>query len=403
MTHVLRASSSGHLVALIPQMLGYTPAESLVLLPLRKKRSLGVLRLDLPPADADLAAFAATAIGFVCRVKDADAFVALVYATSSEDPTRDEGLVDELARRADACGLVIVDAIGVGSRSWRTIGEAGATSHRFEDASDSALRERIEAAFGEQDLDRNQNETVLFTPADAPKLLAVSRALQNLRAAAAAVCGADERVPLRDPSAHLDEPVITESIRIPGEPRDPLSGIDPTALDAVGHLDDVPMLFESALGWPPGDLSPYEAALLLWCSTMPPLRDLALSCWAYGVGAADDILSAQLRWEAGEEFRSSHDGILMGEGPRPHVERLLHARELMSAVAERAPEKLRRAPLTIAAWLSWACGESSTASSYLDRAEDSGGDYSLGDILRALIDAGYLPPWAFEKDDSTTT
>ena len=54
-------------------MVGFLPRRSIVLIPFGRGRSLGGMRVDLPPGDLATAPLAATFIGMVCRVSAVDA------------------------------------------------------------------------------------------------------------------------------------------------------------------------------------------------------------------------------------------------------------------------------------------------------------------------------------------
>src|SRR5690606_3463880 len=99
---------SADFLALVPMLAGFHPRESLVLVLFRGSRSLGVLRVDLPPDDNELDRSAATLVGLVCKVNEADGFAAVVY-TDAPYRSRDDGapahsaLIDAIVVRADAC------------------------------------------------------------------------------------------------------------------------------------------------------------------------------------------------------------------------------------------------------------------------------------------------------------
>src|SRR6185437_4550160 len=113
MTTIVRAHSPAHFLTLVPDMLGFTPRESLVLVPFERGRSLGAMRFDLPHAvhagDAERSEvdrIAATCIGMVCKVSRADAFTIVVFTDESYAAGAPQAaLAAALLSRADACGL----------------------------------------------------------------------------------------------------------------------------------------------------------------------------------------------------------------------------------------------------------------------------------------------------------
>ena len=86
MTTIVKAASAAQFLALVPRMLGYRPTRSLVLIPFAGSRSLGAMRIDLPADAESVDAAAATVLGMVCRLPEADA-VARSPTPTSRSPT----------------------------------------------------------------------------------------------------------------------------------------------------------------------------------------------------------------------------------------------------------------------------------------------------------------------------
>ncbi len=51
MTLTVKAAGAAQFLSLVPRLLGFTPTQSLVLVPMARGRSLGAMRLDLPHED----------------------------------------------------------------------------------------------------------------------------------------------------------------------------------------------------------------------------------------------------------------------------------------------------------------------------------------------------------------
>ena len=118
MTSLIRAANAADFIALIPHLAGYRPTQSLVLVPFEGNRTMGIMRVDLPrDADADeLARCAATFIGLVCKLPEADGLTPVVFTDDAflDSQTGDiahAALVHAVRDRADACGLVVKDAL----------------------------------------------------------------------------------------------------------------------------------------------------------------------------------------------------------------------------------------------------------------------------------------------------
>lgn len=377
MTTVVKAASAAEFLSHLPRMLGYRPRRSLVLVLFSGSHSVGALRFDLPgegdapPGDPhDIASIAATAVGTVCRVPDADGFATVVCTDSAltAGVPHDE-LVAELSRRADASGLHVVDALCVASDGWTCY---------LDGPEGCGIRPLDELATDEGVLDEpladDQSSAAVLPTADEERSDAVASALDGLTSAIAVLCGPDAACPR------------------PGSPR-----VDPLALSAAVALDDLPALFESALGWDAASVAPFDAATLGWCLSRPALRDIALVQWCAGSAAGDEALDAQLRWEQGEEYPAHLAMFLWGEGDRPAPARLEGALDLVRHVAAVLPESARAGALATAAWMSWALGRSTHADRYARAALAVDAEHGLAEIVLSFVAAGHLPDWAFQR------
>lgn len=372
MTTLLRASGSAEFLSIVPSLAGFTPTESLVLLPFRGSRTYGAMRLDLPGSDVELDDYADAAIGLVSRVERTDAVALVVYTDHTVQQTRD-GLVlpfavevDELLGRAEDAGLRIVDALCVTPDGW--------SSYLVDDP---RLR----------DLDREAP--------DVPGVGDVSG--DQLSGAALPEAGfADkERVgrALRDITVLLDR----------GGAPAPAGAENPQAIAALVLLEDIPAFFEAVLA-SPDDLPPFATAALVWCLDRPIFRDVALTQWATDVRGGERTLEAQLSFAGkGSTVPDDLGDVFLGRGPTPDPERLGIALSLVRTTAALAPRATRPALLTAAAWLSWALGRSSHAAQYLDLVREIDPDYGLAALLATMIDAAMLPEWAFRRGATPAT
>lgn len=355
MTTVLPAPSPAQFLSLLPHLAGCTPRESLVLVPLRGTRSLGVLRLDLPPDDG-VAECAATAIGMICRVREADGIVIVVYTDdafrSGADPAHRD-LVDRVRDRADDCGLRVPGAHLVASDGWGTYG------------SDLPPRPLHEI--------------------DPPPLDGAPVGADQLAGASLPRVGKTAR---RRVAAAIDElaPLITER------------GVRGTA--DFASLEYLTGVFEDALAWDPDALHPAAAAALTVALGTPVLRDVALTQWSSDLAAGRRTLAWQLRWHDGDRTVPDEPIRLAGEGPRPDADRLRRALALARVVAAGAPRPYRAGALASAAWLSWALGNSTHAGWYVERALVADPEHGLANLLLQILDYGHLPGWAFDPSGS---
>lgn len=372
MTTIVKAANAAQFLSLIPKMLGYRPTRSLVLVPFHGPRSIGAMRLDLPTEAeaAEIDRIAATFIGMVCRLPEADAVAAVAYTdrTFAEGGLPHRELIDALRTRADACGLRVTDALTVAADGWGSHFDAScppggrALTSLGEEPRGA---EHLTVAAGDQTAGA---ELPSVDPAEKERL---AQALTSLDAALGVVCG-------REPDG------------VPPDAR-----VDPQALAAACLLDDLPGLFEEALEWDPERMTALEAAALAWCLARPALRDVALVQWCRGLTAGDEALDAQLRWEDGEEYPARLAMQMWGEGERPDPDRLEAALSLSRRLAAASPHEVRAGVLATCGWLAWALGRSTHAERYAVRACEIEPEHGLAEIVRSFVLAGHLPDWAF--------
>jgi hypothetical protein len=393
MNTIVKAANAAQFLSLVPKMLGYRPARSLVLIPFAGARSIGAMRFDLPTAaeSDEIDRIAATLIGMVCRLPDADAVAAVIYTDESfgTDGMPHGEFVDALEGRAHACGIRVTDALCVAADAWGshfdpTLPDEGRALEELGDEPGGA--EHLAIAEGDQ-----------ATGAELPRVdLAESertaRALAALEAAVRLLCGPDATRGRADGSAGRVAKAAASGDESADDRR-----VDPQALAAVCTLDDLPTLYEEALGWEAASLAPFDAAALTWCLARPALRDIALVQWCGGMGAGDEALDAQLRWEAGEEYPAHLAMQMWGEGERPDPDRLEAALALSRRIASAAPPAVRAGPLATCAWLAWALGRSTHAERYAMLACEIEPEHGLAEIVRSFVLAGHLPDWAFKR------
>lgn len=379
MTTTVRAAGAAHFLSLVPHLLGFQPSSSLVVVPFAGRRSLGAMRVDLPTGDLDdLDRAAATIVGMVCRIPDADGLTAIVYTPdSAAEGLPGVPLLAAVSRAADVCGLLVADLLSVGADGWGShldtaCPAGGRALHEIDDAARGAGAPPDPAPVLE-----HHTAGAELPRRSAAERRAVGRALHAFEAALAVVCGIP-RVGRRTP-ARGDEAVDTD------------------ALAAVCELDDPPRLFEAALTLDPATLDPGRVALLTWCLSRPALRDVALVQWATDADGGAAALDAQHRWEDGEDYPERLGRIMWGDGDGPDPDRLRRALAVVREVAALAPRRLRPGPLALCAWLSWALGRSSHAASYAQHALEIDPDHGLAEIMLSFVQVGHLPDWAFRQ------
>jgi Domain of unknown function (DUF4192) len=393
MTTTVKAASAAQFLSLVPKMLGYQPTRSLVLVPFAGARSVGAMRFDLPTeAEAgEVDRLAATFIGMVCRIAEADAVAAVSYTDErgTDEAIPQRALIEALQRRADACGVRVTDALWVSGDGWGshldpTCPPGGRPLGELADEPPGA--EHLAIADGDQGAGAE------LPAVDLAEKERTARAIAGLEKAIRLLCGPDSIRPVPPGARPHEEEAPTRD-----EDSSDGARVDPQALATVCLLDDLPTLFEEALRWDAAALDSFDAAALTWCLARPALRDIALVQWCGGLAAGDEALEAQLRWESGEEYPAHLAMQMWGEGERPDPDRLEAALALSRHVAAAAPRPLRAGPLATCAWLAWAVGRSTHAERYALLACEIEPEHGLAEIVRSFVLAGHLPDWAFRR------
>ena len=109
MSTIVAAADAAHLLRLVPHLLDYTPTQSLVVIPLRSGRSLGVMRVDLPPDDADLDAVASTVVYFASpTAQELEAYLATGEPLAVAGAFTLDGLGAPFVRRVEGDPAAVV-------------------------------------------------------------------------------------------------------------------------------------------------------------------------------------------------------------------------------------------------------------------------------------------------------
>lgn len=373
MNTVLRATDSAEFLGLVPSLAGFTPRQSIVLLPFHRSRAHGAMRIDLPQDGVELEGYVDTAIGLISQVRGTDAVAVVVYTDEAPQHTPDgivlpsSVVVNELLGLSEDLGMHIVDALCVTPEGWASYLHDEPVMHPITEISAPPSIPGLADVAGDQD------SGAALPVVDLAEKERVGRALLELS----------------DLLAH-------EHLGLSDRSR-----TNPQAIAASVVLEDLPLFFEQLLD-SPENLPPFATAALLWCMDRPRYRDVALLQWATDLPTGERALTAQLAYAEGAATVPDDLGeIFLGRGPRPDVDRLRVALTIARGAAARAPRASRPASLTAAAWLSWALGRSSHAAHYLRLVREIDPRYSLACLIGSMIDAALLPEWAFHRGDKS--
>jgi len=380
MQTIVKASDRADFLALVPQLVGFVPEDSLVLVAFRGTRTCGALRIDLPPREAASVhkRMANTLFGMLCRIPGADAVVPVVYTTDGSDkgqsPPR-PALVGTLTKRAALSGFRVKDALFVARDGWGTYLDPGREgAHPLHEIATSPVLGQLPAS----------ERPSLVRPEVLARLLEPGFAEREL-------VGAALRRLTRRQEADPDDDG--------GMPIGPVG------------------LAEWSLDWPTDTPEPELVAALLLVVAAPANRDAITLQYAFGrqvgekafaVNAAfaraqratglsmDELVAAQMAASEGNSDSDTIGDLMMGRGDdRPSVERVERAIALLRMCTSLAPRRLRPAPLCMLAWLSWSLGRGSAAGLFLETALSIDPGYGMALVLTTMLGTGLLPDWAF--------
>ncbi|WP_166784286.1 DUF4192 family protein [Cryobacterium gelidum] len=381
---IVKAQKAQDFLALVPQLLGFLPETSAVLVAFRGNRTCGALRFNLPEPGAPQKVYkriATTLAGMLCKIPGVDAVVPVLYTGASFASTTGipgERFAEILNRRLELSGFLLRDSLCVAADAWGSYRDpqCPAGGHPLSDIAESQVFEAATTA-AEHPLGTLQNgvEPIGVDSATKERLARVYRRYHRLL--------------MRAENA-------------------------PALFPTLGFMLDPVMIAEEALTWqnPPSE---ENAAALLVLVQSPPNRDQIMVQFAFGraEGMRAHELNrryARLQSETGRSLddlvteemhtgdpNAKHTGdIMLGlQRERPDVDRIRIAITLLRTVVAMAPRAARPAPLCMLAWLSWALGSGSVAGIFVDRALVIDSQYSMATLLDLLLTSGHLPEWAF--------
>lgn len=386
--NIVKTSRAYDFLALVPQLLGFLPEKSIVLVAFRGNRTCGAMRFNLPDADAPDKVhkrIATTLVGMLCKIPGVDAVVPVAYVDDSFGAVPGvphARFAEALVARAELAGFLVRDALCVGADGWGSYLEPDcpAGGHPLSDITASEVHQAI--------------------PADARRDLAALRSGAELPAVDLAV---KERLARR------------------------LAGLEglarradtlPELIDTVGGILHPVELAETALAWDPASLQLDDAAALLFLVQGPANRDQVMLQFAFGEEVGTRTYELNLRYAilqratgrsmdaivqdecaqaegANPDARRTAD-LMLGLGPgRPDPARIGQAIGLLKTLVAMAPRSTRPAPLCMLAWLSWALGRGSVAGMFIDKALAIDPAYGMAGLLNSLVGSGHLPDWAY--------
>ncbi|MBG6109109.1 DUF4192 domain-containing protein [Frigoribacterium sp. CG_9.8] len=369
MTVILKANGPADLLAMAPPMVGFLPRNGVVLVAFRGKRTCGAMRFDLPPCDDPVVhkRVVTTIVGMFCKLPEVDAAVVIVYTDDEfgiSNAVPQAAFAELIGRRLTLSGFELRESICQAADGWASYfdPDVPAGGHPLAWIGESTVARTIDSQRG------------MFPP-QASMIDRVPRAEKSQRSRLAKRLEAYDKV--RASIVRGDGPM------------------PPSVFDAV---EDLPHFAERALAWDAAELE-VNGALLAFVLQGPPIRDLIMLQWSFGIEVGDRL------WErdrldgcadADLEDLADLGDLMMGIGPRPDPHRIEGGIALLLELTSRA-EDVRRPPLLcMLAWLNWALGHGSQAGLHLEEALAIAPGYSMAQLLRSMTGTGILPEWAFE-------
>jgi len=166
--------------------------------------------------------------------------------------------------------------------------------------------------------------------------------------------------------------------------------------DEFELLEDLPFFAEGALE------SSTPSPLLLFALQGPPIRDLVMLQWAFGLELGDAMWLSDATLGVGprtvySDVDRQAAELIVGHGERPAIPRIRAAIALLEALILPADDSHRRAPLCMLAWLNWAMGQGSVAGIHIDEVRRIDPGYSMAQLLDSLFSSGAMPEWLFSS------
>lgn len=408
MTAIVTTASAADFLAVVPHLVGFEPQDSIVFVAFHGRRTCGAMRFDLPQTiesgpddtareDTDSKFYkrvATTLVGMLSKLPGVDAVVPVVYSAETfagEGGPPHAAFVRAVIARFEFSGFELRDALCVAADGWGSY---------FDDKCPPAGRPLAE--------------------------IAASRVLDDLPDHDVRPLGAIERWTALPEVAAVVQRLVAESVDAfsvaidhsilvdAGEPCDDDEDDDYDSDADFGDardfsdvlrraksrmLRELPSVLERILDHGEADLETDAAGLVITLARLPALRDVVMLQWAFDLDTGNRVLDDARHFALGAPaFDLETAGLMLGQGPRPDPERIDRAIDVLKRITALAPRTHCPPLFCILAWLNWALGRSSVAGVFVSAAEEIDADYGLAELMRAVLERGMLPEWAFASE-----
>ncbi|WP_415855143.1 DUF4192 domain-containing protein [Sinomonas sp. G460-2] len=403
------------LLGYIPHAMGEWPTESLVAVTVGSGTVGVTVRVDLPPGEGDLKAYAEAVRGYLATDPLADGAVLVVYTAQPwsdvAEPPR-HALMTELQSALAESGLPVLDAWLVGERHWRSMLCRRSSccpwpGERLETIAASRLGTELvfrgstyEGAVGGPPRAIGPRAGYATRPASGASKLAeryrVSpRSWWDPREFAAALAAWDET--LGDPrppgserlsllAASLARPALRDAVivaaalggRAAWRGTLALGGLNRGADDGGGVAEAVETTndFEGRGELPelPGGLPAAEVRRVV-------------TEWAEPPEASDR--------DAEEAASLAFGGVLLGNtSEAPGWDRIARLERVVRTLAATEEPEVRAPALAMLGWIYWVRGRGATARGFLRRALSAAPGYRFAELFLRVVESGELAEWA---------
>ncbi|MFJ8832890.1 DUF4192 domain-containing protein [Micromonospora aurantiaca] len=368
----LSVRSPADMVAAVPYLLGFHPADSVVVVAVRGRRVVFAARGDLPAPGTDPGPAARHLAQVVAR-QDADAATVVGYGPAA----RVTGIVDAIGDALTATGLVVLDALRVTDGRWWSYLCAEPSCCPPEGTPYDPAASEVSAAAvfaGQVALPDRAALAAQVSPLDGPVRLAMRRATARARLRLAALTGPPSASSAGSPAGGFP----ADSSRAGGEPPVPADGAGPEGESSV------------PVGGPgPGGQSQVPAG-------GPGSGGEPRAVRTAGTAAVRAAFRRQRRGERLDDDEVAWLSVLLVHvAVRDHAWSRTDGRDedisLWTDVLRRAEPDLIAAPGCLLAFAAWRSGHGALAAVALERVLSARPGYSLAVLLDEALRRGVAP------------
>jgi len=381
---ILHSASGADFLSTIPAIAGRTMTDSVAIIPFTGKRTFGLMRIDLPPAEAGGDVhdrIASIALGALSRIDWCDGVMFVVYAEDTFPAafTGHDGFVERLADRFEEGGFAVKDAFCVAADGWASWYEPHPPfdGHDIDEISQSPVGAQAARLHDEQETPAFDREGAL--PAADPTLTAtLTAAVDDLLTDATERNAFGVRI-----ATSLPDPIdFVETLLRRDADDTPVSVLSRLAALSVNRAYRDVMMLQMAFGRKVGRRARAE-------------NDRWLDLQRGSGKTMDEVVQAELG-ATDNQTTSEMGELIIGErSTKPRPARVRRAIGILARTIAHLPPDLRPDLLCMLAWLHWSLGASTAAAAHVDAALAIDPAHGMARIVHTLIATSKIPQWVF--------